>query len=124
MSSGIYKITNKINNKIYIGCSKNIEYRWIAHKSESILEQYPPYNYSIHKAFRKYGIDNFNFEIIEIINDETQLFTKEKYWIKYYDSYHNGYNETEGGDSGPRLPLELNPNSKLKNEDVIYIRTL
>ena len=124
MSSGIYKITNKINNKIYIGCSKDIEHRWIAHKSESILEHYPPYNYSIHKAFRKYGIDNFNFEIIEIVNDEAQLFAREKYWIKYYDSYYNGYNETEGGDGGPSLPLESNPNSKLKNEDIIYIRTL
>ena len=41
MSCGIYKITNKINNKSYIGCSKNIEHRWIAHKSESVLENNP-----------------------------------------------------------------------------------
>jgi predicted GIY-YIG superfamily endonuclease len=41
MSCGIYKITNNINKKIYIGCSVNIEHRWISHKSESILEKNP-----------------------------------------------------------------------------------
>ena len=45
MSCGIYKITNNINNKIYIECSKNIEHRWLAHKSESILENNQQYNY-------------------------------------------------------------------------------
>ena len=121
MSCGIYKITNKINGKSYIGCSKNIEHRWIAHKSEAILDHNPQYNYSIHKAFRKYGLDNFKFEIIELI-PEDELFNREQYWIKYYNSYIKGYNETEGGDRGPSMPGELNPNSKLTKEDVIIIR--
>jgi len=120
---GIYKITNIINNKIYIGCSKDIEHRWIAHKSESLLEHNPQYNYSIHKAFRKYGLDNFSFEIIELI-PESQLFDREKYWINFYDSYNNGYNETKGGDSGPSMPGEKNPNSKLKEADIISIRQM
>lgn len=119
---GIYKITNKLNNKVYIGCSKNIQHRWIAHKSESVLENNPQYNYSIHKAFRKYGIDNFSFEIIEL-TEEKDLFDKEKYWIKFYDSYNNGYNETLGGDSGPSMPEEQNPNAKLNSNDVFDIRT-
>ena len=119
---GIYKITNKLNNKVYIGCSKNIQHRWIAHKSESVLENNPQYNYSIHKAFRKYGIDNFSFEIIES-TEEKDLFDKEKYWIKFYDSYNNGYNETLGGDSGPSMPEEQNPNAKLTSNDVFDIRT-
>lgn len=122
MSCGIYKITNKINNKSYIGCSKNIEHRWIAHKSESILEHNPQYNYSIHKAFRKYGLDNFDFSILELTS-ESQLFEKEKYWINYYNTYENGYNETIGGDCGPQMPGESNPNSKLTEMDVIAIRT-
>lgn len=124
MSCGIYKITNKINNKCYIGCSKNIEHRWLAHKSESICENNVQYNYSIHKAFRKYGIDNFVFEIVEIVENEILLFEKEKYWIAYFDSYNNGYNETPGGDSGPSLPGEQNPNAKLTEEDVLNIRSL
>ena len=79
MSCGIYKITNNINNKIYIGCSKNIEHRWLAHKSESILENNQQYNYSIHKAFRKYGLDNFSFEIIEELPEEKQEWFNKKY---------------------------------------------
>lgn len=122
MSCGIYKITNLINKKCYIGCSKNIEHRWISHKSESILENNPQYNYSIHKAFRKYGLDNFSFEIIELTSEDL-LFQQEKYWINYYNSYNEGYNETLGGDSGPSLPGEKNPNSKLTKDDVINIRS-
>ena len=121
MSCGIYKITNMVNDKCYIGCSKNIEHRWIAHKSESIIEKNSQYNYSIHKAFRKYGIDNFSFEIIELVPDEN-LFEREKYWIDFYKSYDNGYNETLGGDCGPSLPGESNPNSKLTEAEVIIIR--
>lgn len=122
MSCGIYKITNKINNKAYIGCSKNIEHRWLCHKSESILGYNPQYNYTIHKAFRKYGIDNFNFEIIEETSED-KLFDREKYWIEYFNTYYNGYNETLGGDSGPSMPGEKNPNSKLTELDIINIRT-
>ena len=121
MSCGIYKITNKINQKCYIGCSKNIEKRWSSHKSESVLDQFPQYNYSIHKAFRKYGLDNFSFEIIEEI-DENQLFDREKYWISFYNSYNCGYNETEGGDCGPVMFGEDNPSAKLTEADVIDIR--
>lgn len=122
MKCGIYKITNLINGKVYIGCSKDIEHRWIAHKSESILEHNPQYNYSIHKAFRKYGIDNFSFEIIELV-PESELFEKEKYWIAFYDSYNKGYNETLGGDCGPTMPGESNPNAKVSEADVVAIRS-
>lgn len=122
MKCGIYKITNLQNNKSYIGCSKNIEHRWIAHKSESMLEHNPQYNYSIHKAFRKYGIDNFSFEIIELVSEQ-ELYEREKYWIAFYDSYNNGYNETIGGDCGPIMSGENNPNSKVQEIDVIAIRT-
>ena len=120
---GIYKITNLINNKIYIGCSKDIEHRWVAHKSEAALEHNIQYNYSIHKAFRKYGLNNFSFEIIELA-PESELFNREKYWINFYNSYNNGYNETKGGDSGPSMPGEKNPNSKLKEADIISIRQM
>lgn len=126
MSSGIYKITNLVNNKIYIGCSKNIEHRWNAHKSEAFLSHNPAFNFTIHRAFRKYGLENFSFEIIELIdkNQSEKLFEQEKYWIKKYDSFNKGYNETEGGDSGPSKPNEKNPNAKLTNKDVKIIRTL
>lgn len=121
MSCGIYKIKNNINNKIYIGQSKNIEQRWKHHLWESFNDKQVMYNYSIHKAFRKYGIDNFSFDIIEEV-PEDKLFEREKYWIEFYNSYKEGYNETEGGDSGPALKGDKNPKAKLTENEVKDIR--
>lgn len=89
----IYKISNNINNKIYIGktCS-SIYKRWQKHCCA-----YTEYNWHIYRAMRKYGIENFKIEEIEKCKDEN-LNSREKYWISYYNSYHNGYNSTEGGD--------------------------
>lgn len=94
---GIYKITNKINNKIYIGQSVDIIDRFRRHKRAKD-------DYIIHKAIRKYGVDNFTFEIIEECPRE-ELDDKEKFWIKYYNSFsNNGYNMTPGGQGGA-IPL-------------------
>lgn len=125
MSCGVYKITNTINNKIYIGCSINIEQRWKDHKNHYNIPNIQAYNYPIYRAFRKYGIDNFNFEIIEL-TEQNAIFDREKYWIQYYNSHNKdkGYNATDGGESGPQLPGESNPNAKLSEEDVYNIRLM
>lgn len=103
---GIYKITNKINNKIYIGQSIDIERRWRAHKTEPFNINSDNYNTVFYKAIRKYGIDNFTFEVIEECSKD-KLNEREEYWINYYNSYvnaeeSNGYNMTLGGDNYPR----------------------
>ena len=94
--SFIYKITNQINNKIYIGKTNlTVQERFKEHCRDSKRtneEKRPLYN-----AMNKYGIENFSIEQIEecspdIINE------REKYWILYYDSYNKGYNATCGGD--------------------------
>lgn len=96
MSCGIYKITNIINNKIYIGKSIKIERRWSEHKAE--INDLAKQNH-LYCAMRKYGIDNFHFEIIELCpENNTTLSDREKYWINFYNSYENGYNETRGGE--------------------------
>lgn len=92
MITGIYKIENKINHKVYIGQSINIERRWQAHLSPS---QY--HNTILQAAFDKYGKNNFIFSILEEC-DKEQLNEREQYWINYYDSYKHGYNMTLGGD--------------------------
>lgn len=97
---GIYKITNLVNGKIYIGQSQDIYRRWQEHKKNFKYKKYS--SIILYKAFKKYGIDNFRFEIIEICEKE-QLEEREKFNIKYFNSFigfknSNGYNMTLGGE--------------------------
>lgn len=113
---GIYKITNKLNNHSYIGLSTKVEERWKYHQT--------PYNQqresykTLYKAFEKYGIENFTFEILEECSIQ-ELGEKEKYYIAKYDTYKNGYNMTTGGEDNVG---SAHPNHKLTDEDVINIR--
>ena len=100
MSIGIYKIENLINGNKYIGQSQNINQRWRSHRAYAETKDTPLY-----KAIRKYGIENFSFEILEECKIE-ELNDKEVYWINFYDSYRNGYNQTIGGD-GNRHSVKL-----------------
>ena len=86
--TGIYKITNKINGKSYIGQSINIKKRWENHKCMNGNKEYP-----IYRAFRKYGVENFKFEVLEECEVE-ELAERELYYILYYESYGKGYNQT------------------------------
>lgn len=97
MTCGIYKIENLINHKIYIGQSKTIEKRWKQEKERAFDKSAEEFSKTLCKAFRKYGIENFSFEIIEKC-DTSLLNEKEMYWIDFYNSYFDGYNETKGGD--------------------------
>ena len=91
----IYKITNLINNKIYIGqTSRTVDIRWQEHQRNMYDDKYK--NITLYKAFNKYGINNFNIKIIEEV-DNSLLNEREEYWIRTYDSYKNGYNSTVGG---------------------------
>ena len=126
---GIYKYQNKINGKIYIGQSIDIERRQYNHKSSAYNEKANDYNSQFHQAIRKYGLENFDFEIIAELTPEEYtrqtLNQLEIFFIKYYDSFKNGYNATEGGDDafGNNIhPGEKNGRAKLNEEDVRYIR--
>lgn len=92
----IYKITNQINYKIYIGQSINPQERWQAHIKHS--------NYPIGQAITKYGVENFTFEILEWVHNYNE---REMYWINYYQSCGiNGYNLNHGGNG--QLSISLN----------------
>ena len=90
---GIYKVTNKVNGKVYIGQSVDIGRRWRAHMTAKD-------DIYFHKAIQKYGVENFEWEVIEKCK-KSELDERESYWIEYYDSFNNGYNCTKGGDGGP-----------------------
>lgn len=126
---GIYKYQNKLNGKVYIGQSIDIERRQYNHKSSAYNEKANDYNSQFHQAIRKYGLENFDFEIIAELTPEEYtrqtLNQLEIFFIKYYDSFKNGYNATEGGDDvfGNNIyPGEKNGRAKLNEEDVRYIR--
>jgi group I intron endonuclease len=92
----IYKITNKINDKCYIGKTcLTIQERFKQHCSDCLKrnEEHRP----LYKAMQKYGFQNFSIELIEECDVE-KLSDRETYWINYYNSYHYGYNATYGGD--------------------------
>ena len=80
---GIYKITNLINGQSYIGQSVDIEKRWLKEQQSAFNVNNSSYNYPISCAFRKYGIDNFQFEVLEECL-RNQLNEREKYWIAQY----------------------------------------
>ena len=94
----IYKITNLINNKIYIGETiRKLNVRWNEHKSEALVNGHG-YNYHLHNAMRKYGIDNFTIEIIDSCPDEERFLLESKY-IQQYNSTSPeiGYNTVVEG---------------------------
>ena len=103
----IYKITNNINNKIYIGKTTfSIERRWNEHQKAaySSLIDYPLY-----RAMRKYGLEHFVIEQVEEVDDEI-IDEREQYWIQYYDSYvstSKGYNATLGGEGNSIIDKNL-----------------
>ena len=91
--SYIYKITNLVNGKSYIGATKkSLSDRWKYHLHDSKRERSK--NRPLYIAMNKYGIDNFNISVVEECEDDSVLFEREIYWIDYYDTYRNGYNET------------------------------
>ena len=89
--SGIYAIINKVNNKIYIGSSKNIYNRKAQHYSE--LRGNYHENKFLQRSWNKYGENNFEFRVIEIVeNIDKLLEVEQKYIDKYYDGGKNCYN--------------------------------
>ena len=92
----IYKITNNINGKSYVGKTLNtVSSRFKEHICDSKHEVCK--NRPLYKAFNKYGIENFRVETLEEC-DDTDASEREMFWIKELDTFHKGYNATLGGD--------------------------
>ena len=101
----IYKITNSINGKIYIGKTlRTVEERFREHcqDSKNCRREHRP----LYSAMRKYGVENFSVEEVEQCED-SEAEEREIYWIDFYGSYGKGYNATLGGDGKPYIDRDL-----------------
>lgn len=99
----IYKITNIINNKIYIGQTNNPSLRWSQHKSNA---KYNRNEQIVTRAISKYGESNFTFEVIASCLSKDNVDKSEEDIICQYDSRNpeKGYNVASGGNTTPRTP--------------------
>ena len=86
--TGIYKITNEINGDCYIGSSKDIERRWKQHLYLS-QKQGKRSEYHLYRAFRKFGIENFSFAVLELCQEEQLIELEQKYYSIYNPTYNN-----------------------------------
>jgi group I intron endonuclease len=90
--SGIYKIINVKNNKIYVGSAVNLRRRKNGHLMK--LRKNEHKNIYLQNSFNKYGEENFKFEVIEYVDDKNNLIKREQYWIDFLNvcDKNIGYN--------------------------------
>lgn len=110
MSNSIYRITNKVNGKFYIGkTTKPVEQRFKNH-----IQNHKKQNTYLYHAMRKYGVEQFIVEQIELVLEKNQLNEKEKYWISQLSPQ---YNMTIGGDGGD---TSSSPNYKIGMKNRVH----
>ena len=117
MIYSIYKITNKVNGKVYIGFTQDIKRRWKQHINDHKKIQRPLYESMI-----KHGIDSFEFEVLYESEDREHTLTiMEPFYIKLYDSYNKGYNCNEGGLNTNTDELRESNSNRMKNSNPMKI---
>lgn len=118
----VYKITNKINNKIYIGITNNYKKRW---SNECSYPRDPKRRQVIQEAIHKYGKNNFTFELLHSNLSLESAAEYENYYANKYNSYvPNGYNVAKCGEYHPNCKPqygEKNGMAKLSDEEAQYI---
>jgi group I intron endonuclease len=117
--SGVYKIENIKNKKVYIGSSKNILVRFSQHKKS--LENNKHHSSKLQRSYNKSTDKSvFIFEILEIVKDEGDLKNREQYYIDLYDSFYKGYNCCEKVDN-PKYSISNTKKSVKKGElSILY----
>jgi group I intron endonuclease len=109
--SGIYMIKNKLNNKCYIGSSINIYNRWKGHIKQLKRNKHNKY---FQNAWNKYGEENFEFIIIEVVKNLNKLIVKEQYWMDYYKCYNRKFGYNAKPNAKNMLGFKFSEESKLK----------
>ncbi len=116
----IYKITNTINLKLYMGLTTvSLKERWSGHRAAANNGT----NRHLYNSMRYYGIDKFKIEEIDQAKTLQELGEKERYYIKLYETQNpdKGYNLTAGGE---RNQYDANPRARLSLDEVIQVREI
>lgn len=96
MTMIIYKVTNKINSKSYIGCTRfTLEERKKKHLTDYKLNTFK--HRKFYAALNKHGEDSFTWEVIDTAETKAEAIEREKYWIAFCNSCRHGYNANNGG---------------------------
>lgn len=101
-SHSVYRIVCTVNGKVYVGQSIHPKTRRKEHFSQLRCGIHP--NPHLLNAFNRYGESCFYFEVIEKDIPPERINEREMYWIAHFDSYHNGFNRSVGGDKPPGFP--------------------
>lgn len=120
--TGIYKITNIVNQKVYIGQAVDIQKRIKQHLNDAFNSKRREYEYPLSRAIRKHGVENFINEVLETC-DRSELNEKEIYWIKFYNAKQTGYNQLDGGQPiSDNACGEKHHLAKLTDNEVFLVR--
>ena len=111
----LYKITNRVNGKLYIGITKlGLNQRWAKHLKDSQDPKYP-----LHRAIKKHGADSFSIELLKESTNRTYISDLEEPTILEYNSRGNGYNVAKGGYGG-----DLGTEANIKRKNTLASRPL
>ena len=111
-----YKITNQVNNKLYIGITKNFEQRRRQHVNVSTSTKDPQYNHRLYASIRKHGINSFEFKVIKTMNTWNEIAEYEIYLIAKLDTMNEeiGYNLSKGGEGAYGVVRSEKTKAKLR----------
>ena len=123
--SGIYKITNTVTGDFYIGSSKNVKKRWREHKWPSKWNECP--NNPMYQDMQKYGVDKFDFEILEEVEIEKLKETEQQFIEKLQPTYNNynasGFDFERRKKYKKKYNKEYNKSDKRKKYNKEYEKT-
>ena len=113
---GVYKITNTVTGDFYIGSSKDVKRRWANHKCKSKWNEKP--NSQLYQDMRKYGLDKFDFQVIEEVEIEKLKETEQQFIEMLKPTYNNYY--ANGWDIERRKEAQRKAVSKYDNQLCCY----
>jgi group I intron endonuclease len=88
MTSAIYAIVNNVTCDMYVGSAVAVKRRWSAHRN--LLTKQSHYNSRLQRAYDKYGASSFDWEIVQFVDDKTQLIASEQFWMNFFAPAYNG----------------------------------